>query len=381
MLRNPITIIKESKPQFYSSDNFWDYEEFSSERLEKAVSNISAPVLFADIHCWIASLMPYIKESAKPFYYPALRLSENSAAAELQLETLRNTLSDYTFKQNDTECSLPIPELTIQNSKGIETLDSVSGVPVIVRLEYNAEQIKLTEEMQRAYYSFCALGIARHPFATCPIMIGDKLPAENTLLAINWKTSDAVNTEDARVLSATIINMFFDTKQLADEFTIHMSNLHLNNGKYSTGYLLRAASFFDKKIFSGDGEGVFFQRMKECVSAIKTQEEEQVARFQRAANILKDITQLEDIIADDAKSMSVDHLGFRYSPNGSPAQIAFELNDDFVSLITMRLGLQESDSEAFRKFLRDNGMIDKLSKTVRGRSGEAVSHVLIRLCS
>lgn len=114
----------------------------------------------------LASLMPLLEEDAKPFFYPALRLSDNEAAAELQYDMLRNVLGSFAFGRNHDQNTLRLLELTLQEKKDIQTLEKVNGLPVVVHLDSEPVQRELTRAVQNSHCELLDSGISKHPLNT-----------------------------------------------------------------------------------------------------------------------------------------------------------------------------------------------------------------------
>lgn len=98
-----------------------------------------------------------------------------------------------------------------------------------------------------------------------------------------------------------------------------------------------------------------------------------------ALDIVRDTAQYDSLVAPDASEMTPEQLGFHYTDSQGDTFIAFELKEDFPKFMTRRLGLRARDSVEFRRYLVQNGIMKTVSKNVRGRSRDSISHALICL--
>lgn len=100
-----------------------------------------------------------------------------------------------------------------------------------------------------------------------------------------------------------------------------------------------------------------------------------------ALDIVRDTAQYDSLIAPDASKMTPDQLGFQYTDSQGDTFIAFALKEDFPQFMSQRLGLRAGDSTEFRRYLVQNGIMKTVSKNIRGRSRDSISHALICLPS
>lgn len=114
-------------------------------------------------------------------FYPALRLSENETAAQMQRDLLRNVLSGFTFGRSDGQSAVRLLEISLQEKKDIQTLEKVNGLPVLVNLDSEPVQRELTRAVQNSHCELLDSGISKHPLNTLPLLTGDALPAENAI--------------------------------------------------------------------------------------------------------------------------------------------------------------------------------------------------------
>ena len=178
-------------------------------------------------------------------------------------------------------------------------------------------QRELTRAIQNRHLELLTFGIAKHPLNTLPVIVGDALPAENAIFALDWPTFE--NADPAHI--AVLRNAF--------------------------GSLMKNA--------------------------------ERQRRFAMALDIVRDTAQYDSLVAPDASEMTPEQLGFHYTDSQGDTFIAFELKEDFPKFMTRRLGLRARDSVEFRRYLVQNGIMKTVSKNVRGRSRDSISHALICL--
>lgn len=221
----------------------------STEQITAALRETPIAIVWAMHAAVLASLMPLLEDDAKPFFYPALRLSENESAAELQYDALRNVLGGFAFGHSDGQCALRLLELTLQEKKDIQTLEKVNGLPVLVNLESEPVQRELTRAVQNSHCELLKGGIAKHLLNTMPIIIGNALPAENTIFALDWPTFENVNPEHIAVLRNAFGSLMKSAKHLAAYISAHIERLSLDGVRYEQAYLWAIAQEFDDELF------------------------------------------------------------------------------------------------------------------------------------
>ena len=322
--------------------------------------------------------MPLLQEDAKPFFSPALRLSDNESAAELQYDALRNVLGGFAFGHSDGQCALRLLELTLQEKKDIATLEKVCGQPVLVRLDKEPVQRELTRQMQNRHCELLACGIAKHPLQTLPILTGEALPSDNTICALDWPAFETVNPQAIAVLRKAFGACLKKASDLAYFINDQITHLHLDGVPYTQAYLWAVALVLDGVLFDSTEQcGTLTSWMQGMIAAQEQQEAERERRFALAANILRDPDQYGDVVAPSAREMTPAHLGFCYTNQHGEQFIAFELKTDFSKLLVQRLNMRASDSLPFRQYLDKNGLMQSVGKNVRGRNGDPVPHALI----
>lgn len=377
-LKKPIYIDRTSRWNEQLACNTRSYIAPSREQIAAAIRETPTAIVWAILMSILATLMPLLQEDAKPFFYPALRFSDNEAAAELQYDMLRNVLGSFAFGRNHDQNTLRLLELTLQEKKDISTLEKVCGQPVLVRLDKEPVQRELTRQMQNRHCELLACGIAKHPLQTLPILTGEALPSDNTICALDWPAFETVDPQAIAVLRKAFGACLKKASDLAYFINDQITHLHLDGVPYTQAYLWAVALVLDGVLFDGTEQvGTLTSWMQELIANQEQQETERERRFALAANILRDPDQYGDVVASFAREMTSAHLGFCYTNQHGEQFIAFELKTDFSKLLVQRLNLRADDSLAFRQYLDKNGLMKSVSKNVRGRSGDSVPHALI----
>ena len=356
-----------------------DIRRPSEERLADAVRNLPAPIVWAAIHALIATLMPWLTEVARPFYFPAIRLSDNKEVAAMQIDILKNVLAGFSYGRATGQNLLRLPELELQDQDSIDTLHCIEGLPVLVRVDRDAVQKDITEEMQRSHCSLIATGIAKHPLKTVPIMVGKALPAGNVILALDWMEAECVDTELVAALQAGFGYIAYKTDELVDMINLSFDRLSIVGRKYAEAYFGEMTRILDEVLFSScEYRGALVEFAAQTIDVIHEQQEEQQERFDRAFAILEDGKQYQSGVAPSAKEMRPHHFGFTYKTKAGETGLAIELKEDFPRFIKEYLGLLESDSLEFRIRLRECRRVKEVQRNIRGRTGESCAHVFIQ---
>lgn len=352
----------------------------SVEQVAAALRETPIAVVWAMHTAVLASLMPLLEDDAKPFFYPALRLSENETAAEMQRNLLRDVLGGFTFGRSDGQSAVRLLEITLQEKKDIQTLEKVNGLPVLANLDSEPVQRELTRAIQNTHCELLSLGIAKHPLNTLPIIVGDALPAENAIFALDWPTFENADPAHVAVLRKTFGSLMKDAERLAAFISGHIERLSLDGVRYGQAYLWAVSQEFDDALFGiTERTGPLTDWAQRLVATREDQQAERQRRFAMALDIVRDTAQYASLIAPDASEMTPEQLGFWYTDSRGETFIAFELKEDFPKFMTRRLGLRASDSVEFRRYLLNNGMMKTVSKNVRGRTRDSISHALICL--
>ena len=352
----------------------------SVEQVAAALRETPIAVVWVMLTAVLTSLMPLLEDDAKPFFYPALRLSENEAAAEMQRNLLRDVLGGFTFGRSDGQSAVRLLEITLQEKKDIQTLEKVNGLPVLVNLDSEPVQRELTRAIQNTHCELLSLGIAKHPLNTLPVIVGDALPAENAIFALDWPAFENVNPEHVAVLRKTFGSLMKDAERLAALISYRIERISLDGIRYEQTYLWAISQELDDALFGvTEHTGPLTDWGQRLIATREDQQAERQRRFAMALDIVRDTAQYDSLVAPDASEMTPEQLGFHYTDSQGDTFIAFELKEDFPKFMTRRLGLRASDSVEFRRYLLNNGMMKTVSKNVRGRTRDSISHALICL--
>lgn len=351
-----------------------------ADRLATAINALPLSHLFGALHAVLATLMPMLEEDVKPCFFPALRLNEDDAVREMQLEELRRTLGGLAFARDRSGCGPLLPELALQERADIKTLEAVRGIPVLTYVDCNSVQHELTDAMQRAHCELIATGFVKHPLQTLPLLTGAALPAGNVLLALDWPTFTAAAPEDFAALRQAFGSMLHHPEAVTDRLTDAIRRMALDGRPYAETYLCTAAAVFDELLLGGTTQtGTLTRRVDEMIARHRDQQAERQRRYDSALASLPGLLTEPDIVAEDVKALRErGGLGFRYTTKDGGKYAAFELGEDFPALLE-QLGLRADDSASFREFLQQHDLIREASRNVRGRSGDSCSHVLITL--
>ena len=344
----------------------------SVDQVAAALRETPTAIVWAMHTAVLASLMPLLEDDAKPFFYPALRLSENETAAQMQRDLLRNILSGFTFGRSDGQSAVRLLEISLQEKKDIQTLEKVNGLPVLVNLD--------SEPVQNSHCELLDSGISKHPLNTLPLLTGDALPAENAIFALDWPTFENVNPAHVAVLRNAFGALMKNAERLAALISEHIGWLALDGIRYEQAYLWAIAQELDGELFGvTEHTGPLTDWAQRLVATHEDQQAERQRRFAMALDIVRDTAQYDSFVAPDASEMTPEQLAFRYTDSQGETFIAFELKEDFPKFMTQRLGLRAGDSVEFRRYLVQNGIMKTVSKNVRGRSRDSISHALICL--
>ena len=321
-----------------------------------------------------------LEEDAKPCYLPALRLSEDDAVREMQLEELRWTLGGLSFARDRSGCGPLLPELALQDRGSIQTLEQVQGLPVLAQVDRDLVQRDLTDAMQRAQCELIATGFVKHPLRTLPLLTGAALPAGNVILALDWPAFTAANPDDFAVLRRAFGAMLRNPQGVADRLNHAVRRMALDGRPYAEVYLETATAVLDERLFGQTAQaGTLERRICELIDRHRDQQAEQQRRFDHALACLPGLLADPDIVAENVKTLREQGgLGFRYTTKDGGQYAVFELGEDFSALLK-KLGLRADDGIAFRELLLRHGSISEMSRNVRGRGGNSCSHVLIVL--
>lgn len=380
VLNNPILFNRVVDLEENIDNQTYDAKMPPEAALAEALIRLPLPIFWASVHAFMATLMPFLNEDAKAFYYPALRLSEEESTKQAQYSHLRDVLGDFCFARDASSNTIRLPELTLQDADSIATLKIITGLPVLAQIDRDAVRKDVTEMMQQAHCEIVATGFAKHPFRTIPLLIGERLPADNAIFAFDWDVFERAHPEDVATLRAAFAALLQHLPDVTETINWEISRMTLNGMKYSECYFLTFCEVLDSMLFrSSEARDIFFSKAQDMVSAYYSQETEKFKRFETAAQLLTNPAQWKDLVAKSSKDMKPNHLGFHVKLDGNVEAIAFELNHDFPELMHNRLGLHRGDSLQFRKYLRRHGQLKCPSQNERGRNRLPASHVVFPL--
>ena len=77
------------------------------------------------------------------------------------------------------------------------------------------QQRELTRAVQNSHCELLDSGITKHPLNTLPIIVGDALPAENTIFALDWPAFENVNPAHVAVLRNAFGALMKNAERLA----------------------------------------------------------------------------------------------------------------------------------------------------------------------
>ena len=348
------------------------------QNVPATIDRLPMPVVFCAVHAILAAVMSEFPTGMKPLYYPALRLSDNEAAEKLQLQTLRALMRDLNFTTVKTCMTLWQTELEVQDTQAIEILSKISHIPLLVRVERDKVQRILSVLMQQARGD-ATYGHTDYPLGTLPILIGSPLPPDSLRFTLDWPAFEAPGSRDLAVLHDVAKVIVAQRERFIRCFARQLINRTVGVERYEKVYILSACAAIDeivgsetKRPFSHWANGLFAQH--------EMQQTEQLERFDRAVQLLRDRACWDDVVAPSAKEMGAGSLAFWYKGKMEQHCIAFELKDSFPRFLESRLGMRRADSEEFRSHLKTLGLLEKMSQNVRGQNGKPTAHVLLRAC-
>ncbi|MGN1007466.1 MAG: hypothetical protein ACI4PV_00845 [Butyricicoccus sp.] len=361
-------------------ENRWMYRNLDEAAVAEAVSRIPDAILFSILHAVLAMLMPLMKPDRRPLYVPALRLMKDKKDADRQRAILGNVLGSFALAR-DPESDFPFAlQLTVQDAEGLKTLRQIEGLPVLVQITKPKMQAALTEMLQRAQCSITASGREPCPLRTVPILAGGHLPPEHVALVLDWDTIETVKPEDIALLRSKVENLMERPKDVAKRFSCGWTYFTLDGRNYPDAYFLQMVHVLAKQLFRQEAhQQALIERAERILGLVQVQQDRQLTRMEQAITILKNFDGYRDLIAESAKEMKAEQLGFVYKKRDNKEYIAFEKKADFPEFCEAKLGLRPDDAGEFCKFLHRQEAVEKLSEKARGRTGESQSHVLIRL--
>lgn len=343
-----------------------------------AIERLPVPVVFCAVHAILAAVMSEFPAGIKPLYYPALRLSDNEAAEELQLQTLRALMRDLNFTTVKTCMTLWQTEFEVQDTQAIEILRRISHIPLLVRVERDQVQRILSLLMQQARGdAFC--GHSDYPLGTLPILIGSTLPPDSLCFTLDWPAFEAPGSRDLAVLCDIVRLIVVKREQFTRHFKRQLINRTVGIERYEKVYISSACIAIDE-IVGSETERPFSNWANALFAQHEVQQTEQLERFDRAVQLLRDRACWNDVVAPSVKVMDTRHRAFWYTLQEGGTYLAFELKEAFAQFLESRLGLEAQDSRAFRNHLKTLNLLEKMSHNVRGQNGKPTAHVLLPAC-
>lgn len=343
-----------------------------------AIERLPVPVVFCAVHAILAAVMSEFPTGIKPLYYPALRLSDNEAAEELQLQTLRALMRDLNFTTVKTCMTLWQTEFEVQDTQAIEVLRKISHMPLLVRVERDKAQRILSVLMQQARGD-ATYGHTDYPLGTLPILIGSTLPPDSLRFTLDWPAFEAPGSGDLAVLHDVAKVIVAQRERFIRCFARQLINRTVGVERYEKIYILSACAAVDE-IVGSETERPFSHWANGLFAQHEMQQTEQLERFDRAVQLLRDRACWNDVVAPSVKVMDTRHLAFWYTLQEGGTYLAFELKEAFAQFLESRLGLKAQDSRAFRNHLKTLNLLEKMSHNVRGQNGKSTAHVLLPSC-
>lgn len=332
--------------------------------------------IFVLIHCVEAALTPLMKREARGFYYPEIVLSDKEEVTVMQRAELRHLLAEWSFVRGCGNPSGLAAEVVIQSEADLKLLQSIKGLPVLVRCDSDPQQKKLTMLMQSAQMDLVEADRSSGVLQTVPLFIGTSLPADNVALTMEWNTFEHMDRIAVRFLSQVLTEKFGRLDAAVARLEQELLPLRLGEHTYPAAHFLAASRAVDHILFDEtEWRGTLLEQAEKLVEAIDASEDNRVCRYADAATLLQNREQMEPYVAESADDMTEQHLGFLYLDKDGNQWLAFSL-DDFATLIE-KFGLSAADSLPFRQYLVKLGLADFASGKVRGRDKKSATHVLL----
>ena len=348
------------------------------QNVPATIDRLPVPVVFCAIHAILTTVMSEFPARMKPLYYPALRLSDNEAAESLQLQTLRALMRDLNFTEVKTCMTLWQTELEVQDTQAIEILRKISHIPLLVRVERDKVQRILSLLMQHARGD-AFYGHSDYPLGTLPILIGSTLPPDSLCFTLDWPAFEAPGSGDLAVLRDVAKVIVAQRERFVRCLAWQMTNRTVGVEGFQKIYIMSVCAAIDE-ILGSETERPFSNWANALFAQHEVQQTEQLERFDRAVQLLRDRACWNDVVAPSAKEMGAGSLAFWYKGKMEQHCIAFELKDSFPRFLESRLGMRRADSEEFRSHLKTLGLLEKMSQNVRGQNGKSTAHVLLPSC-
>lgn len=332
--------------------------------------------IFVLVHCVETALTPLMKREARGFYYPAIVLSDKEDVAVMQRAELRHLLAEWSFVRGCGNPSGLAAEVVIQSEADIRLLQSIKGLPVLVRCDSDPQQKKLTTLMQAAQIDLVEADRSPGVLQTVPLLIGTALPADNVSLTMEWNTFEHIDRTAVHFLSQVLTEKFGRLDAAVARLEQELLPLRLSEHTYPAAHFLAASRAVDHILFDEtEWRGTLVEQAEKLVETIDASEDNRLRRYADAATLLQERQQLEPYVAESADDMTEQHLGFLYLDKDGNQWLAFSL-DDFAALIE-KFGLLAADSLPFRKYLTELGFMTSASGKARGRDKKSSTHVLL----
>ena len=332
--------------------------------------------IFVLVHCVETALTPLMKREARGFYYPEIVLSDKEDVAVMQRAELRHLLAEWSFVRGCGNPSDLAAEVVIQSEADIRLLQSIKGLPVLVRCDSDPQQKKLTTLMQTAQIDLVEADRSPGVLQTVPLLIGTALPADNVALTMEWNTFEHIDRTAVHFLSQVLTEKFGRLDAAVARLEQELLPLRLSEHTYPAAHFLAASRAVDHILFDEtEWRGTLVEQAEKLVETIDASEDNRLRRYADAATLLQERQQLEPYVAESADDMTEQHLGFLYLDKDGNQWLAFSL-DDFAALIE-KFGLLAADSLPFRKYLTELGFMTSASGKARGRDKKSSTHVLL----
>lgn len=332
--------------------------------------------IFVLVHCVEAALTPLMKREIRGLYYPEILLSDKEEVAAMQRAELRHLLAEWSFVRGCGTPSGLTAELALQSEADLKLLQSIKGLPVLVRCDSDPQQKKLTTLMQTAQIDLVEADRSPGVLQTVPLLIGTALPAENVALTIAWNAFERIDRTAVHFIAQALAEKLGRLDAVIGQIEQAVLPMHLKEHAYPAAHFLAAAQAVDSVLFDEtEWRGTLVEQAEKLVETIVASEDSRLRRYADAATLLQNREQLEPYIAESVDDMAEQHLGFLYLDKDKRRWLAFSL-DDFAALIK-KLGLAESDSLPFRQYLVKLGLADFASGKARGRDKTSSTHVLL----
>lgn len=353
----------------------WAHEIDPTE-LAQAIQSTADVGLFLLIHAVGAAISSFLPDTCRFFYYASVICSGTEKTAKLQTDALRKILAAFTFAQGLEAPVGLVPEITVQSQGDLELLQKIPSIPVLVHVDLDAIQKKLTTIMQSAQTDLAVSGQSRYPFGTVPLLVGSELPTEHISLRLTWSALEPIDWDSIDLLRTATADILCKPQCVANCIASAMLHSPLSDRTYPVAQFLIAAKVLDTWLLEGSAaQGALLQRAENIVDQIWNDEEVREKRFATALDMLIDSNTTAKWVAESVKEMEEGQIGFQYAKQDGTRWVAFELKEAFPQLL-LQLGLKKEDSSEFRTYLKKLGVLEQSSDKIRGQAQKPSSHVL-----